>query len=487
MVSQPMTDIAIVSYLAFVSFLIFCCVFTDCSAGDLMDLKARERTWLLQLDSVFREDSTLGDLTARGKVSEIQNSIKLLMHKRIKIWWNKAFLEKYLQKNLIPRGLRIQVFPSFPIEDETFTSRWEEICNNGSNKFMELLIGHNKKSLDQLDIEIDVLQKQLNETWNDNEKEKFNLSMDKTFLMWEKEIQEGKTKKFSRDLNDLQQKKVYKWRQRRTPYRIPNRSYRSSSVSSASSQGESNPPHPMATRYNSKGKGKNDNQKSVNTKRKQDQPGTSDINLKVINLSDHILTDVDVSLLQKGLTFSPSDHFNTFSAVKDLHIFARSLIFKKWHHKKDSDEYDTIFETESERNAVRILEELAAENEPETQAIGMIPECIRVKSKKFPPLSVCPAVDLFVKMVTKDFEALPTSICNDNLTSEQRSSLKKLRELKDILFKPADKGGNLVVWPKKQYETEAYRQLRDRTCYQKLSFNPLISFRQKLDEILNRY
>lgn len=117
----------------------------------------------------------------------------------------------------------------------------------------------------------------------------------------------------------------------------------------------------------------------------------------------------------------------------------------------------------------------------------MIPECIRVKSKKFPPLSVCPAVDLFVKMVTKDFEALPTSICNDNLTSEQRSSLKKLRELKDILFKPADKGGNLVVWPKKQYETEAYRQLRDRTCYQKLSFNPLISFRQKLDEILNRY
>lgn len=153
----------------------------DCSATDSMDLRARERTWLQQLDSVFKDDSTLGDLTARGRVSETQNSLKLLMHKRIKIWWNKAFLEKYLQRKLIPRGLRIQVFPSFPIDDDNFTTKWEETCTNGSVKFMELLIGHNKRSLEALDIEIESLQKKLNETCTEEEKNKFNLAMEKTF------------------------------------------------------------------------------------------------------------------------------------------------------------------------------------------------------------------------------------------------------------------------------------------------------------------
>lgn len=111
-----------------------------------MDLKAREKSWRVQLDEVFKDESTFSGLAARGKASETQNALKIALHKRLKIWWNKAFLEKYLQRNLIPRGLRIQVFPSFPVEDETFTERWEDVCTNASGKFMELLIGHNKKN-----------------------------------------------------------------------------------------------------------------------------------------------------------------------------------------------------------------------------------------------------------------------------------------------------------------------------------------------------
>lgn len=56
---------------------IFLCVFTDRQAIDLMDLKVRERTRLQQLDLVLKDDSTLGDLTIRGKVSETQSSLKL--------------------------------------------------------------------------------------------------------------------------------------------------------------------------------------------------------------------------------------------------------------------------------------------------------------------------------------------------------------------------------------------------------------------------
>ncbi|XP_077113870.1 uncharacterized protein LOC143769194 [Ranitomeya variabilis] len=56
----------------------------------------------------------------------------------------------------------------------------------------------------------------------------------------------------------------------------------------------------------------------------------------------------------------------------------------------------------------------------------------------------------------------------------------------DVVIKPADKGGNIVVWPTKLYLTEAYRLLRDSKCYKKLTYNPLISFRDELDKILQK-
>lgn len=232
-----------------------------------MDLKARERSWLQQLDVVFKDESTMGDLATRGRVGEAENSLKNLLHKRLKIWWNKAFLEKYLQRSLVPRGLRIQVFPSFPMEDETFVSRWEEVCTNGSFKFMELLIGHNKKILEQLEIEIEKLQTQIKETSTPEMLNKFNQSLEKLLDGWEKEIQDTKSKKFARDINDFQQKRMYRWRQKRPQRRFT----RSSSVSSAtSSQGEANQSSnwSMKTRY---GKKKyNGDPRNADNKRKQD-------------------------------------------------------------------------------------------------------------------------------------------------------------------------------------------------------------------------
>ncbi|CAJ0962720.1 unnamed protein product [Ranitomeya imitator] len=58
------------------------------------------------------------------------------------------------------------------------------------------------------------------------------------------------------------------------------------------------------------------------------------------------------------------------------------------------------------------------------------------------------------------------------------------RGLQDVIFKPADKGGKIVVWPKTMYEAEAFRHLKDNNCYKKLIFNPLIKFQSDLLAIL---
>ena len=42
----------------------------------------------------------------------------------------------------------------------------------------------------------------------------------------------------------------------------------------------------------------------------------------------------------------------------------------------------------------------------------------------------------------------------------------------DLIVKPADKGGAIVIWPKDSYLAEAYRQLNNPDHYQKLPHDP---------------
>lgn len=199
-----------------------------------MDPKSRDQTWLSQIDLIFKGSTAVIEGES-GQINEMKHSLKTMSHKRMKLWWNKATLENYLNKNLIPRGLRIQVFPSFPIEDQLFRTRWEEACSICSKTMMELLIGMNKKDLENIEKEIESVRTKLTENLSPTGLEALNNELDKQYTLWEKEIQDQKTKKFQRDVNDYQQKRVYRWfhgferRQRGRP--------RSQSVSSMSSTG----------------------------------------------------------------------------------------------------------------------------------------------------------------------------------------------------------------------------------------------------------
>lgn len=56
--------------------------------------------------------------------------------------------------------------------------------------------------------------------------------------------------------------------------------------------------------------------------RHDDLGGTSS---KVTNLYDKLLSPSQIEVLSYGLSFSPSSHFDLFTAVKDLHLFAGYL------------------------------------------------------------------------------------------------------------------------------------------------------------------
>lgn len=94
------------------------------------------------------------------------------------------------------------------------------------------------------------------------------------------------------------------------------------------------------------------------------------------------------------------------------------------------------------------------------------------KSKKCPPQNLCPNVEIFVRLVTEDLKSIPSFTAVNNLNSSQQRALKELQQRKDVVIKPAEKGGDIVLWPVSMYEREAFRQLRED-----LPLTPLPHFR----------
>lgn len=58
--------------------------------------------------------------------------------------------------------------------------------------------------------------------------------------------------------------------------------------------------------------------------------------------------------------------------------------------------------------------------------------------------------------------------------------------MKDVIIKPSDKGGNVVLCSTKAYEREAFRQLWDTDCYRKWTYNPLSKFQVELSNFIQK-
>ncbi|XP_069588550.1 uncharacterized protein [Ranitomeya imitator] len=120
-------------------------------------------------------------------------------------------LENYISKNLIPRGLRVQIFPSFPVNDVVLRTRWEAACHTCSMTFMTILIDINTKAINDLGLEIDEIYNKLQKECTQEEFDIFKKEIDGFCDEWEKDISASKNKKFQRDLQDKNENKVYRW------------------------------------------------------------------------------------------------------------------------------------------------------------------------------------------------------------------------------------------------------------------------------------
>ena len=60
----------------------------------------------------------------------------------------------------------------------------------------------------------------------------------------------------------------------------------------------------------------------------------------------------------------------------------------------------------------------------------------------------------------------------------ENQALLDLNKRDDIIIKPADKGGAVVVWSRSLYDAEAHKQLSDGRFYERLDHNPVKEYQQ---------
>ncbi|XP_077134931.1 uncharacterized protein LOC143788890 [Ranitomeya variabilis] len=177
-----------------------------------MDFRAKDKTWLGQIDQVFGASGVDPQPPTDQTVENQAREIERLLIKRTKIWWNRVFLERYISKKLIPRGLRVRVIPSFPVEDDEFITKWEEACGTCSLTFMQLLVDLNTKSISNLDKNIDEVEVNFKQICPVDKINEYESKIEKSLDTCVKKILALQASKFQRDTRDFSSKNVYRWR-----------------------------------------------------------------------------------------------------------------------------------------------------------------------------------------------------------------------------------------------------------------------------------
>ena len=179
----------------------------------------------------------------------------------------------------------------------------------------------------------------------------------------------------------------------------------------------------------------------------------------IFNLSSAEFTNAEKVVLDKGLKFVPSRTLNKFNTFIDVQKFVRKMNIQRY------------FTSNPCRPS---LPEVTTE---------IIHTGLSNPSLFNPSCPIAPSVKVFRDLVIKDLEELPVkrNYSDPNI----KLGLKTLCERRDLVIRPADKGGGIVVLDKTAYNEEMYNILGDSSTYIKLPSNPTSKFKVSLKKLID--
>ena len=186
------------------------------------------------------------------------------------------------------------------------------------------------------------------------------------------------------------------------------------------------------------------------------QPNITGLNkVCTINLSSYELSPAESSLLEKGLTFIPTMHYTDCAQIYELQgRVVRNL--------KLRDYFDRNTTTDPTPNNPKRDFQIRSNWTPPNGVLS--PSTVEAAS------NIARATErILLPVRTQNGRQAHVFNSTDNLTPDERASIKKLYSNQDIVIKKADKGSATVIMDKSAYIKEAERQLHNPRFYTKIS------------------
>ncbi|CAJ0959891.1 unnamed protein product [Ranitomeya imitator] len=343
-------------------------------------------------------------------------------------------LAEYHKVQRIPRGLRVPLRPTLFQENTDYCVKFESILNKCSMDLIVLTIDFLQKEISELKKKISTSEQQLIETSSSEDFKALKTKLDNTISEFRNNLQEKKRVKFLRDADDYRNNQVYLWRSTGS-FRRPRTFQRSFSSISNSSDSDFGPSRGSflegrrARKYRGRrgGEGGNMDRQRMTTRSQVDQ---------------------------------------------ELHRFFRTLRLKV-HFS------NTPFETTPD--LTKTLSGFSL------KSLGL-----RTSSSFQPPKTYHP-VETFIEVVNRDVKEILGSIdkglvkVKNNLSREEYRSLMDLKNNRNLIIKPADKGGAIVVLDRTYYINEILSQLNDTNTYMPVSNNPTFEIGRQISNLVSHY
>lgn len=108
---------------------------------------------------------------------------------------------------------------------------------------------------------------------------------------------------------------------------------------------------------------------------------------------------------------------------------------------------------------------------------------LRPKSQFCPPVNNA-AITTFCNLVDRDIDNILLDTNFKSHGNQERQLLTQLGKRQEVVWKPADKGGGIVLMDIDEYRAEIISQLSNDRCYVKLAKNPTPDFKRDIEHFL---
>ncbi|CAJ0964531.1 unnamed protein product [Ranitomeya imitator] len=413
-----------------------------CQVMSTFSYNAEETTNILAR-STFNSDFlkiTPREIRGRDLERELRHFINIELH--------CATLTEYLREQRNPRGLRVPLRPTLFRDCSEYCTKYEHILNKCSFDIITLTIEHLQKAIAISSEAIKSIEAQLSSSGTPEELTTLRDQISKNIEKHRRETEERKRIKFNRDTEDYERQQVYRWQDsffaRRIPTRqVPRTSLDYSTSGSEQEQGTSVTLPPRFLGHQQR------------YPRRRQRGGATDIR-----------KDPDQARITRS-------QCHTFDLEMDLRFF-RSLRLKAF--------FATSPEPAPTPSTPTTLDHTLS-----SRSLGLYTK------RHFRPPHGSHAMESFIGFVQDSFRSLREDIRRgrlcypSNLSNTERQALQGLQNDKNLIIKPADKGGALVVMNKSDYLLEIRRQLDNPTIYVKLPRDPTAATRQLISDTLLKY